>query len=435
MTPNVMTSSAVHIGDEVPLVIVSSDTHIGPRMREDLRPYCPASHLDAFDEYAAQSSELRKMFRQFRDTADSPLSRNATDGHHDMHARIRDLDRDGVAAELIFHGSQNVESIPFSPPTTFEIGPSLGADFGLLGVGFGMYNQWLADVTSIEPERHVGLAQLPMWDVDLAVEELERVRRAGLRGINFPAPKPHITPYNDASWEPFWSACEDLDVVLANHGGAGSPQGFGGVGGFEIQTSELAALSKVSPMNHLIFGGVFERHPKLRLMITELPGAWWKPVVNELDSIYLMSKKTPTGTLGEHVPRLPSEYFASNVFIGASFTSRDEAFAAVRDGMERNICWGSDYPHVEGTWAGPRADDEVPMTHRALRWTFAGLEGNQIRRMVGLNAIEALGLDHVALTRVATRIGAPSVTDVSVRLDHVPEDGGLLAFRTFGPWA
>jgi predicted TIM-barrel fold metal-dependent hydrolase len=180
---------------------------------------------------------------------------------------------------------------------------------------------------------------------------------------------------------------------------------------------------------------VFERHPELRLMITELPGAWWKPVVNELDSIYLMSKKTPTGTLGEHVPRLPSEYFSSNVFIGASFTSRDEAFAAVRDGMERNICWGSDYPHVEGTWAGPLSDDEVPMTHRALRWTFSGLDGNHIRRIVGLNAIEALGLDQVALTRVAARIGAPSPADVSVPLDHPPADGGLLAFRTFGPWA
>ncbi len=427
------------VADSEPLVMVSSDTHIGPRMVEDLRQYCPEKHLRAFDEYASQSSVILEFLRSARDAKDSPLGRNATDGHHDMHARLRDLDRDGVAVEIIFHGSQNGEPIPFAPPTRVELGASYGGDLEMVAVGFHVYNQWLADVTSIEPERHLALAQLPMWDVDLAIAELQWVRDAGIRGINFPAPRAHLTPYNDPSWEPFWSMCEDLGVVLANHGGAGDPQGFEGVGGFEIQTSELAATSKVAPMNHLIFGGVFERHPKLRLLIVELPGSWWKSVVNELDSIYLMSTKRTlsdfAGNIAEAVPRLPSEYFASNVFIGASFLSRDEAAAAVRDGMDRNVLWGSDYPHVEGTWAGALSDDEEPMTWRALRRTFAGLESAPIRRMVGVNAVAALGLDGEALTAVAHRIGAPSVDAISRPLDELPPDGGLLAFRTFGPWA
>ena len=221
-------------------------------------------------------------------------------------------------------------------------------------------------------------------------------------------------------------------MVLANHGGAGDPQGFAGIGGFEIQTSELAATSKVSPMNHLIFGGVFERHPRLRLLIVELPGAWWKPVVNELDSIYLMSAKRMEigGDLSAHVPRLPSEYFATNVFVGASFASRDEAFTAVRDGMDHNVLWGSDYPHVEGTWAGPLPSDEVPMTHRALRQTFAGLDGEPIRRMVGGNAVDALGLDRAALHDVARthrraepgrRVGAARRDSRRRRAPRVPD--------------
>ena len=124
---------------------------------------------------------------------------------------------------MIFHGSQNGEPIPFQ-----SFGPFLGYEnadnLELLGVGYHIYNQWLADFCSVEPERHVGLAHLPMWDIDAAVREAEWARAAGLRGVNFPAPKPHIAPYNSPEWEPFWSACEDLGLTFGNHGGAGQPE-------------------------------------------------------------------------------------------------------------------------------------------------------------------------------------------------------------------
>src|SRR5207302_7759757 len=80
---------------DAPLVIVSSDTHIGPKLVEQLRPYCPSAYLDDFDAFAEQTAAMRSMFRQLAD-GDSPLSRNArTEGHHDVHARLRDLDADG----------------------------------------------------------------------------------------------------------------------------------------------------------------------------------------------------------------------------------------------------------------------------------------------------------------------------------------------------
>ena len=180
------------------MVIVSSDTHIGPRLQEDLRPYCPREHLDTFDEHAARSSELKAMLRAYRESEDSPLARNATDGHHDMRARLRDMDRDGVAAEVIFHGSQNTEGIPFAPPTRAEIGASYGGDLDLVTIGFHIYNQWLADAVSIEPERHIGLAQLPMWDID-ARDRRARVgaRRRSAAASTSPPPRAHLTPYND----------------------------------------------------------------------------------------------------------------------------------------------------------------------------------------------------------------------------------------------
>ena len=86
---------------------------------------------------------------------------------------------------MLFHGSQNGEPIPF-----IISDPSVGmatmerrydVDFELAGVGRHIYNEWLADFCSVQPERHVGLAHLPMWDIDAAVKEATWAREHGLR--------------------------------------------------------------------------------------------------------------------------------------------------------------------------------------------------------------------------------------------------------------
>jgi len=111
-----------------PLVIVSSDTHIGPRLVEDLRPYCPPQLLDSFDGYtnelkerkeAAAAARKRVAFGGNEMGADWGVrtSNLQTHGHYDMRARLADLDGDGVAAEVMFHDSQNGEPIPFQTDT------------------------------------------------------------------------------------------------------------------------------------------------------------------------------------------------------------------------------------------------------------------------------------------------------------------------------
>ena len=108
-----------------PVVIVSSDTHIGPRLREDLRPYCEASLLGAFDEFTAGIDAHRAaVYAKVPGRAATAQTANRqTAGHHDPHARLRDHDHDGIAAEIIFHGSQNEEPIPWGTFVVF-LGPS-----------------------------------------------------------------------------------------------------------------------------------------------------------------------------------------------------------------------------------------------------------------------------------------------------------------------
>jgi predicted TIM-barrel fold metal-dependent hydrolase len=291
-------------------------------------------------------------------------------------------------------------------------------------------------VCSIEPERHIGLMHLPMWDIEAAITELQWARSLGLKGLNFPAPKPYIQPYNDPAWDPFFAACEDLGVTLANHGGAGASGGTY-PGAMSIAKFEISMMTRICPMDQLIFGGVFERHPRLRLVSTESPGLWWQFVLKEMDSIYLTDTHSYGPAEKQRVPRLPSEYAAEQVWIGASFQARFEAEDAIANGYTDRVIWGSDYPHFEGTYqydaTGPNGE---PMTLASLRFTYGGLPEDKIRMMLAGNAMNAYDLDYDALTRVADRINAPTYEELnSATVAERPADSGHLAFRTFGFWA
>jgi predicted TIM-barrel fold metal-dependent hydrolase len=132
-------------------------------------------------------------------------------GLQDPHARASDMDAEGIAADVIFNGGQNGEGMPFMDmgfnrqeaslleqieamsrwQRNFVNEPSASP---LSAVGVRIYNRWLADFVSADPDRHVGLAHLPIWDVEGAVEELRWCREHGLRGVNSPAPRQTLTP-------------------------------------------------------------------------------------------------------------------------------------------------------------------------------------------------------------------------------------------------
>jgi predicted TIM-barrel fold metal-dependent hydrolase len=419
---------------EEPLVIVSADTHIGPRLIEDLRPYCPAQHLDDFDEYAKPGSSLDiSIF------AGHPNQR--TLGHFDARARLADYDYDGVAAGVIFHGSQNPEPFPFGAGSKTLIGGQAGFDRELAAVGKRIYNEWLADFVSDEPHRHVGLAQLPMWDIEASTKELERAHDAGLRGVNFPVMQDGLYPeYNDPAWEPFWAVCDERQLPLVTHLGFGGNADYSGPNGFVLAILESNGWLSRRAIWWMIWGGVFERHPSLKLVITETPGAWWVPTAKELDSQYLGVERSPVlGPIQKRdVPLLPSEYMARNVYFGASFAAPFEAQQALDEGIEDRFLWGSDYPHNEGTFVYSDGDDDVPsVTKLALRNTFCNIPEQKMRQMVGGNAVELFGLDEDTLKKVALKIGAPTAAEMAEPIAAKPEMGSVPAFRSDpgGSWS
>src|SRR5690606_1404071 len=124
----------------------------------------------------------------------------------------------------------------------------------------------------------------------------------------------------------------------------------------------------------------------------------------------------------QKISRPPSEIFASNCFLGASSMSRKECEARNETGA---LMWGSDYPHIEGTW---------PFTREAMRFTLSPtLTGDELRDILCRNAARCYGIDLEALRSIADRIG-PTESQLRDPLDTVPEGPGThinQAFRTF----
>lgn len=430
----------MHESSTTPVVIVSNDTHIGPRLVEDLRPYCPSQHLDEFDRFAAETTEAKAAATEMLQGSgylDHPNFR--TLGHHDSAARLADYDHDGIAAGVLFHGSMNLEPIPFIAQSLGK--PTTSGDHELAGVGMRIYNRWLADFVSQAPHRHVGLAYLPMNDVEAAVAEVEWAHEAGLRGVNFPAMRDGALPeYNRKLWEPLWSVCEDLGMPLVTHVGAGTNARYSGLEGVALLQIESGGFTSRRAVWWLIFAGVFERHPGLKLVITETPGNWFPSTAAELDAVwrfYDAKRDEPLNhALLDQVPRPPSEYMASNVFYGASFASPYEVSHAVENGNGTQLLWGSDYPHLEGTFVNPEGREQPSVTRLALRHTFCGISAEETRRMVGQNAIDIYGLDADALQAIAVEIAAPTLEELATPIDAVPEGASPTAFRSgAGGWS
>ena len=196
-------------------------------------------------------------------------------------------------------------------------------------------------------------------------------------------------------------------VVVGFHSGAAPSQEFFGpawptdadkdyVGAMGIYVSEVLWWT-YRPLTFLVWGGVFERYPKLRVSFTETGCGWMlPPYLRLLDHNYHdVQFSAKLGDFRSHLSLSPSDYFRRNVGIGQSCMPRSDAEMRHDIGLKQ-LMWGSDYPHPEGSW---------PQTKPHLQKTFSGLPDAEIAQMLGENAIEFYRFDRDALADIAARIG------------------------------
>ena len=384
------------------LLLVSGDSHAGPPL-PGFAPFFDPAQRDDFDRYwrarpnaAAAEAAVRgdlealassldafmratgateSMARSFADRA-----LRLTGGLFDSATRDACLDEEGIAAEILFSDGFCENHPPFSDAMKSE-GQLFGGrqpwPFELRLAGARAYNRWLAEFCGESPERRAGVIFLPpAHDVECLIDEMTRARESGLRGgVLVPPLESGLPGYHDPLYDPLWAAAADLGLPVTVHGGnAKAPDGPDAYG----QREPLASIFHFTestffdrrPLWFFIWGGVFDRHPSLRLVFAEALTHWVPQELMRLDEMYDMWNMR---VLRDELSQRPSEYWRHNCAITATFASRAEIEMRDAIGVE-NLLWGSDYPHPEGTW---------PYTDICLQHAFHGVPQPELERMLG----------------------------------------------------
>jgi predicted TIM-barrel fold metal-dependent hydrolase len=380
-------------------LVISSDCHAG-LPPEQYRAYLDSRYREAFD--AALPIQIEMTERAAKKFLVHDINVEWRKGHEegirgawDSDVRNRVLDSDGVAGEVIFpDGITEMNMPPFGAGLGL---PTQGIDPELQWAGARAHNRWISEFCQMAPERRAGLAIVPMlWDVNEAVKEVRWARAQGLRGIMIPTRWVGQDGYHDPKYDPVWDVCQELEMVVNIHSGAAPMEDYGDHPGMMgIYISEVAWYA-ARPAVFMIWGGVFERFPRLRLMISEATSIWVPELLALLDFRYEVTHfAAKLGDYRSHLRRRPSEYFRDCVSVGASCMPQREVELRHEIGL-KNICWATDYPHPEGSW---------PVTREQMIDIFSGVPEADLSAMRGANCAELFGFDVEKLAPLVARIG------------------------------
>ena len=256
-------------------------------------------------------------------------------GGRDPLARLEDMAVDGVSAELLY-------------PTIANQGFKL-QDHEMEEAWWRVYNDWMAEYCSAAPDRLWGQSIIPMWDIDHAVEELERTKKLGMAGAMIWLIPPEELKYRTRHYDKFWAAAQELQMPISMHinSGHGHYTNRTQLTGFTRQhhSVNLNKLAAFTALTDIICTGVLERFPELKVVIAEIQVGWIPLWLSESDDWF------ETDNIPE-IEMKPSEYFWRQCY--ATFIDdRVGTFLLQRWG-QNNFMWSSDYPHVNGLWPTSR---------------------------------------------------------------------------------
>ncbi|MEB4209775.1 amidohydrolase family protein [Mycobacterium sp. 94-17] len=325
--------------------LVSADDHVDighDKVKSFLDPKFHGHYDDALMRFAASmgpllSTDVNVKWREQHglhgpssNNLASHASRELPSGHTDAVSRLQDMDRDGVAA-----------SATYCEVSAFRYLYDIKEGWREATRAF---NSALLEFASPDPGRLIVSAQIPLHDIDVAVDEVRWAASAGIKSLQLPVfpAELGLPDYWDDRYYPLWHAISDAGLPVCCHIGLNT----------QLETVArrdptpekgifvpMVALSTAEALGQVLLTGLFERFPELKFVFVE-PGvgwvAWWLAGVDDM-----MSRQ---GYDFPGLKQLPSEYFRRQVFL----TYIDEPYVLEHArnilGVE-NLMWSSDYPH------------------------------------------------------------------------------------------
>ena len=282
------------------------------------------------------------------------------------HLRIKDMELDGVQAEVIF-GILGAATRLNDHEAAKEM--------------FRIYNDWLKDFCRHYPDRQIGLACLPYGDIEAAVKEIHRVAKMGLRGLELSCSW-DMEPMWHPIWEPLWKAVNEVNLPLHFHTFPSTPASvrekaptnlarraalFTGVSAFQMNLVNILAA--------IIGAAVLERYPNLRISFGESGIGWIPYALDRMDFEW----EDRFRDLG--LTMKPSDYWRRQCKATFQF---DRIGTKLIDEMGvETLMWASDYPHTDGVW---------PESSKYIEEQFGHLPADVVRKITCENAGRFYGL-------------------------------------------
>ena len=363
--------------------IVDADSHVNepaevwqPRVPEKLRDLAPKM-IEVDDGKIGWSFEGGKRVHRVNTscagvdetayTADGVRWDEVRPGSYDPKARLADMDIDMIQAQVLY-------------PSLAPQPQMFGADPELQNACVRAYNDWIHEFAAFAPDRLVGMSMAPATGVDDMLAEWRRIADRGDRGFvisGYPSGEAVPTDTDDR----FWSEVEEWEYSVHIHFGFTSGVALSAPSGVGYLASAALidmGIGMYRPLADLVYSGVFERYPLLRLVLVEAGIGWIPYFCHHLDDNFLRRRFRA----GVNLARMPSEYVHDHVL--ATFI---EDPPGIRDrheiGLDK-IMWSTDYPHTNSNW---------PNSQHIAAYEFRDVPEAERRQIMRDNAIRQYGLD------------------------------------------
>ena len=299
-------------------------------------------------------------------------------GAFSVKPRLEDMDVNWTEAQMCF------PTFPRFCGQTFS--EAEDKDLALLCVK--AYNDWMVeDWCGPDAQgRLIPLTLIPLWDAQLAADEVHRNAARGVHAVCFSEIPPFLglpsIHDEDGYWDPFLRACAETQTVINMHIGSSSKMPSTSADAPPAVGSTLTFANACYSLVDWLMSGVFNRFPDLVIAYSEGQIGWIPYILNRADTVW--EENRGWGGVAEKVLEPPSELFRKHVY-GCFFDDPHGLKALDEIGVD-NVTYESDYPHSDSTW---------PNTRQIAEEQMKGLDDDVIRKLVRGNAIRMLHLDHL----------------------------------------